>query len=81
MNGSILHRLSLLERATPGTLRGLFLVEGQLEPVEMPVRDAAHLLPGVELVRIIGGNRLSDLDEYLDAFRTAVKGGAYDTFD
>jgi len=53
----------------------MFTLTGQTEPVEMMVKDAAQLFPGVELVKITGGNDLTALDVFFDAFREAVKGG------
>ncbi len=74
MNCSIYHRLRHLERQRPGPLIGLFTLDGQTEPVEMLVKDAAQLFPGVELVKITSGNDLTALDVFFAAFKDAVRG-------
>ncbi len=68
MERSIDSRLRRLEDMKPRTLVGLFVVDG--ETVKMDVRDA--VLPRAELLRIVGGNSVADLDAYLASFKAAV---------
>lgn len=72
MNNRVDARLRSLERQTPGALIGRFTNMETGEVKVMPFSAVSKDFTSWELNNVVSGNRLADLDGYLDAFKKAV---------
>lgn len=72
MNNRVDARLRSLERKTPGALIGRFTNMETGEVKVMPFREVTRDFQHWRLDRVVSGNRLADLDNYLGVFKRAV---------